>query len=154
MPRVRDERGQAGGAEVLPFGLLVLVAGALLVANVWGVVDAKLAAEAAAREAARAYAEANAEPDALDAGLAAARETLAGHHRDPAAARITPPPAGAFARCARITWTVEYDVPAIELPWIGGFGGSVVTARARHSERLDGYRSGLPVDPARGAACA
>ena len=42
--RRRGERGQAGGMEVLPFGLLVFVAGTLLLVNIWGVVDTKFAA--------------------------------------------------------------------------------------------------------------
>ena len=54
----RDERGQAGGVEALPFGLLIFVVGALLVASAWVVVDAKLAVVSAAREAARTYVEA------------------------------------------------------------------------------------------------
>ena len=33
-----DDRGQVGGIEALPFGLLVFVVGALLVANAWAVV--------------------------------------------------------------------------------------------------------------------
>jgi hypothetical protein len=32
-----DDRGQVGGIEVLPFGLLVFVVGTLLVANAWAV---------------------------------------------------------------------------------------------------------------------
>lgn len=147
-----SETGQ-GGLEVLPFGFLVLVVGALLVVNVWAVVDAKLATESASREAARAYVEAPDVETARRDGEAAARQAIAGHDRDPDLARYLPPPDEAFARCARISWTVEYDVPALTLPWIGGLGGSVFTARATHSEIVDPYRSGLPVDP-QGVTCA
>src|SRR5439155_20334481 len=56
--RTLDERGQAAGFEVLPFGLLVLVLGTLLVANAWEVIDAKIAVTASAREAARVFVEA------------------------------------------------------------------------------------------------
>lgn len=150
-----DERGQLGGAEVLPFGFLILIAGTLLVANVWGVIDAKLAAESAAREAVRAYVEASSETEALARGEAAAHDALRGHRRDvPEAVRIAAPPAGSFARCNRVAWTVEYDVPTLTLPFIGPFGGRVITARARHAELVDGYRSGLPVDADRGVTCA
>ena len=48
MKLVRDESGQAG-IEVLPFGILTFVVGALLVANAWAVIDAKIAVSAAAR---------------------------------------------------------------------------------------------------------
>jgi hypothetical protein len=152
-PRARDERGQ-GGLEVLPFGFLVLVAGVLLVANAWAVIDAKLATESASREAARAYVEATDAAGAHDAAVGAAREAIAGHHRDPDAARYDGPDASAFVRCNRITWVVEYDVPSLTLPFVGGFGPRLLTARAAHSEIVDPYRSGLPVDPERGVTCA
>ena len=151
--RVRDERGQ-GGIEVLPLGFLVLVVGTLLVVNVWAVIDAKVAAESASREAARAYVEASDEDEALERGDAAARQALAGHHRDHAdRVRVIAPPAGSFRRCERITWSVEYDVPTLTLPWIGRLGGGVITARATHAELVDPHRSGLPVDPATGVRC-
>src|SRR5690606_2186473 len=44
----RGERGQVAGIEALPFGLLIFVAGTLLVVNIWGVVDTKFAADTAA----------------------------------------------------------------------------------------------------------
>lgn len=151
--RVRDERGQ-GGLEVLPFGFLVLVAGALLVVNVWAVIDAKLATESASREAARAYVEAVDAARAHGAGVAAAREAMLGHHRDADAARYDGPGADAFVRCNRVTWSVAYDVPSLTLPFIGGFGPRLITARSSHSEIVDPYRSGLPVDAERGVTCA
>lgn len=150
--RLSDERGQ-GGLEVLPFGFLVLVAGALLVVNVWAVIDAKVATESASREAARAYVEATSAAAAHDVAVAAARAAIEGHHRDPEAARYDGPGASAFVRCRRITWTVEYDVPSLTLPFIGGFGPSFITARSAHSEVVDPYRSGLPVDAERGVTC-
>ena len=39
----RDERGQVGNVEVLPFGVLIFVVGALLVSNAWAVIDARMA---------------------------------------------------------------------------------------------------------------
>ena len=57
--RAGGDGGQVGGIEALPFGLLVFVVGALLVANAWAVVDAKLAVDAAARQATRHYVEAD-----------------------------------------------------------------------------------------------
>jgi hypothetical protein len=151
--RPRDDCGQ-GGLEVLPFGFLVLIAGALLVVNVWAVIDAKLATESASREAARASVESVDPGVAHGAGVAAAREAIAGHHRDPDAARYDGPDARSFVRCARVTWSVEYDVPSLTLPFIGGFGPRLITARSSHSEIVDPYRSGLPVDAERGVTCA
>jgi hypothetical protein len=148
MPVTRqlDERGQVGGVEVIPFGVLVLMIGALLIANVWGVIDAKLAAESAAREAARAYVEAPNEAAAVERGRDAADGAMRGHNRELSAMRVSAPETGSFRRCNRIQYTVEYDVPTLTLPWIGGLGGGLITARATHSEIIDPYRSGLDVD--------
>lgn len=136
-----DESGQVAGIEVVPFGLLVFVVGALLVANAWGVVDAKLAAEAAAREAARAYVEAPSAEAADGDATHAAAEALAGHGRDPARMELARTE-GSFARCQRVTFEARYPVPVVVVPWVGGLGGGF-TVRARHSELVDPYRAGL-----------
>jgi len=151
---VNDE-GMVGGAEALPLGLLVFVVGALIVANTWSVIDAKIAVSAAAREATRNYVEAQvteaggssrADSQATAAGFAA----IAAHGRDPGRAdvRMTAldhPSTDGFVRCARVTFTASYDVPALTVPWIGGFGdGFEVTAR--HSELVDPFRDGVPGD--------
>jgi hypothetical protein len=157
--RARSDAGQAGGVEALPFGLLVFVVGATLVANAWAVVDAKFAVDAAARQATRSYVEAEidgaggggsdrtraAEDAAVEAGLAA----LTAHGRDPAAAQVAltalEPVGGqsGFTRCARATFTASYEVPALTLPWIGGFGHGI-DVTSSHSELVDPYRSGVP----------
>jgi len=140
--RCRGDAGQVAGIEALPFGVLVFVVGALLVTNVWGVIDAKLAATSAAREAARAYVEADDEPTAGEAAALAAAEAIDAHGRSPDRL-VLEQVEGRFARCARVTFRASYPVPAIALPWIGGFG-EAFTATARHSEIVDPYRSGLP----------
>ena len=135
------ERGQAGGIEALPFGLLVFVVGALLVASAWAVVDTKLAVVSAAREAARTYVEADDREAATEAASLAATEAMANHgRRGPAEVTFQEPPA--FTRCAVVTVRVAYQVPAVPLPWIGGLGSIEVSAR--HSERIDPFRNGLP----------
>ena len=48
-----------------------------------------------------------------------------------------------FSRCAEVRFQVEYEVPALTIPFIGRFGEGF-TARARHSEIVDPYRSGVP----------
>lgn len=142
-----------GGAEVLAFGFLTFVIGALLVANAWGILDAKIAVTAAAREAARAFVEAPSADTAAVLARQAALVTVAGHGHD-AAAVAGPRIEGAFVRCARITATVDYTVPAIALPWVGGLADTTVTGT--HTEIVDPHRSGLePVDPRGGEAdCA
>jgi hypothetical protein len=138
----RDESGQVAGIEAIPFGLLTFVVGALLVANAWAVIDAKIAVSAAAREATRAYAEAPVDADPLSLADAAAREAIQGAGRDPALLVLTPVEA-TFARCERVTFSASYRIPAIRVPWLGGFGAGF-TATARHSEIVDPYRTGLP----------
>ena len=137
--------GVVGGIEVLAFGFLTLVIGALLVANAWGIVDAKIAVTAAAREAARAFVESPGAGIAAQRAEQAAAETLTGHGRD--LGRVTEVRVrGRFARCARVTASVGYSVPAIALPWIGGLADTTVTGS--HTEIVDPYRSGLgAVDP-------
>ena len=150
-----SDAGMVAGIEALPFGLLVFVVGSLLVANAWAVVDAKLAVDAAARQATRTYVEADVtggsatgtdpERRAVDAGLAA----LGAHGRDPAAARVglsdlvTVGGQTGYSRCARATFTASYEVPALTLPWIGGFGAGI-DVTSSHSELVDPYRSGVP----------
>jgi len=153
-PRASGDTGQVGGIGALPFGLLIFVVGILLIANAWAVVDAKLAVDAAARQAGRSYVEADVGDaftagDAEAAAVRAGREALAVHGRDPEAASValtgldTVGGQVGFTRCARATFTARYEVPALTIPWIGGFGdGFQVTST--HSELIDPYRDGVP----------
>jgi hypothetical protein len=141
--RLRGEAGFLGGAEVLPFGVLLFVVGSLLLANAWAVVDAKMAVSAAAREAARTYVEADSHPHGLTAAADAAADAVAGHGRNPRRLELEgPADATAFERCTRVEFTARYPIPAVALPWIGGLGGGF-TVRATHSEIVDPYREGL-----------
>jgi hypothetical protein len=147
--RVRDDRGQAGGWEVVPFGLLVFVIGTLLIANVWAVIDAKFAVVDAARAGARAYVRADNGPAAATASSRAAAAAIAAHHRS--RDRVTYPGPRAlprFERCAVVVVTVRDTIPALSLPFIGGLGRGV-TVVGQQREIVDPYRSGLPA----GGAC-
>ncbi len=139
----RNDDGFVGGAEALPFGFLVFVIGALMIVNAWAVVDAKLAVTAASREGVRVFVES----DEAVAGAAAnsrANQALAAFGRSDGRERVGSIVAeAAFARCARVSMEVSYEVPAITLPWIGGFGESIVV-RSVHSEIIDPYRDGVP----------
>lgn len=135
---------------MLPFGLLIFVIVALLLANAWAVVDARFAVDAGAREATRHYVEApvvdpsgagRAEDEAVQAGL----DAIAAHGRDPERAMVARTEGDGFARCARVTFTASYPVPALTLPWIGGFGEGFVV-RSEHSEVIDPFRDGVPGD--------
>lgn len=136
----RDERGQVG--MELPFGLLTFVVGALLVANAWAVIDAKMAVSAAAREATRAFVEAPSPGEAPALADAAARSAIEGAGRDPSQLVLTHLE-GAFARCETVRFEARYQIPAVRLPWLGGFG-SGFTATARYAEVVDPYRTGVP----------
>jgi hypothetical protein len=133
-----------GGIEALPFGLLVFVVGSLLIANAWAVVDAKFATDAAARQAVRTFVEGSdapsAERAAIDAGLAA----IDGHGRDPARATVEAVGEAVLVRCARVTFAASYEVPALTLPFIGGYGTAPFRVRSTHSELVDPFRSGVP----------
>jgi hypothetical protein len=144
--RWSDETGAVGGVEVLPFGFLVFVAGTLLLANAWAVIEGEVATSAAAREAARAYVESPGPAGAaLAEARAAARSTIEGYGRDPGRMRLEAVGPLRFRRCARATFEVTYSVATVSVPWIGAFGGGLVETSARHSEVVDPYRGGVPL---------
>lgn len=142
-PRRRaDERGQVGGIEAIPLGLLVLVVATLLAVNAWAVLEAKSAVVGAARAAARAYVEAPDARVAEEAADRAATEAYEGGGRDPSRLRLERVE-GRFARCGPVAFEARTRVPAVVVPWLGGWGDGF-TVRARHREVVDPYRSGLP----------
>lgn len=137
------ESGQLGGIEVLPFGLLIFVVGALLLANAWAAIDAKMAVTSAAREATRAYVEATDQGRAEAAAQRAATDTISGFGRTSTKLRLSNNGPD-FVRCARVVYEARYTVPAISLPFVGGFGNGF-TVVGRHSEIIDPFVDGLPV---------
>ena len=146
-PRGTGERGQVAGIEAVPFGLLIFVAGTLLVVNMWGVVDSKFAVDTASREALRHLVE-SARVDRAPDTVRARAETVAltalderGRRRG-ATVRIEPA-SSSLERCERIRVTVSTTVPAIRLPFFGGFGHGFDVV-ATHSGLVDPTRSGVP----------
>lgn len=135
--RARGDAG-LGGVEGVAVAALVFVAGTLLVAGAWGVVDAKATASTAAREAARAYVESSAAPEV--AARIAAEDVVTSSGRDPARMRIRID--GDLRRCRRIVVEVGYPVRLAALP-LAGAAATTVVASARHSELVDAHRSGL-----------
>ena len=138
------ERGAIAGIEALPFGMLLFVAGTLFIANIWAVIDAKLAVTSAAREATRAFVEADDGASARVYATAATYETLAALGREDRE-RITidvPVLDGPFGRCTRVTITIHYRTPALSIPWLGGLGRGIDSV-ATHSEVIDPDRRGL-----------
>ncbi len=128
-----------GSVEVLPLAFLVGVAGTILLADSWAVVDAKLAVEQAAREAGRAYVEA---PE-LDQAPAAARQAAAtsfagsGHDPDRLDLTLTGSPR---QRCALVRFDATYVVPVMAVPFVDDDGPTFVV-HAAHQELLDPFAS-------------
>lgn len=137
-----DDSGFVGGLEGMIFGSLIFVAGTLLVANAWGVVDTKLAAATAARDATRTYVVGANAATAWSSAEATAGDALAGYGRSPIKGRVQLL-SGSLTRCARVTIEVTYPAPALDLPFVGRVGHAE-TVTARSSQLVDPYRSGLP----------
>ncbi len=123
------------------FGVLIFMLGVLVVANAWGVIDAKMAAAGAAREAVRAYVQAPSTSQAVPMAHQAAVAAIRAEGRDDK--RMTLTMSGVLARCSRVTAEVQYRVPLVSVPVLGGAGAGLV-ASARQSALVDPYRSGLP----------
>ena len=139
-----EDAGQIAGMEGVIFGVLVFVIGVLLIANAWGVIDAKLAASASAREAVRTFVESRAASteEAFVDAHAVAQETIVAHGRSASRFAMARPRDLALARCARVELTVTYRVPLVSIPLLGRYG-SGFTVSGRHSEIVDPFRSGL-----------
>ena len=131
--------GFVGGSEVLPFGLLIFVAGILIIVNAWVAVDTKMTLDSAAQVMSRTITEANRlDPVALDA---LARETIADLGLDSGPVSVEVEPADAIlVRCQRVKVTLSYPVPALTLPVLGRIG-ETIDVHATASELVDPYRS-------------
>lgn len=140
--RGTGEAGFVGGFEGLLFGSLLFVAGTLLVAHAWAVIDTKAATQEAARQAARTYVEAPSSAVALSSAETAAAEALAGYGRVPSRSEVNLA-SGSFGRCQRVTISVSYPAPLLVLPFVGRVG-SGEEVRSVDSELVEPYRSGLP----------
>ena len=139
--RARGEEGFAGGFEGLLFGFLLFVVGTLLIAFAWGVLDTKSATGEAARQAVRTYVEAPDASSAASEAQTAADAALAGYGRNPSLAKVALV-GGRFTRCDRVTISVSYPAPLVELPLLGQLGRGL-SVRSQHSELVDPFRSGL-----------
>ena len=137
--RLDGDAGFIGGSEVLPFGLLIFVAGILIIVNAWAVVDTKMTLDSAAQVMSRTISEADRlDPAAIDA---LARETVADLGLDPGPISVEVEPADtALVRCQRVTVSLAYPVPALTLPILGRIG-ETIDVHATASEVVDPYRS-------------
>ena len=129
------ESGQAlvEAALAIPV-LLVLVFGVVAAGRV---VEAKIAVQAAARESSRALAVAPSEEQGIADALTAGENVAAGYGLD--GSRLTiEVDLGSFSRGGTVTSEVRYTVSISDLPLLSFLD---VDVGARHSERIDFYRS-------------
>ncbi len=136
----KDESGIVG-AEVLPFVVLVFVAGTLVFAQVWAALDAKLAVVAGSREAVRAFVEhrSGSAAEATASAVAAGASAVAGYGINGAGV-ITPLGRPRLDRCTRVTFEAVQEVPQLAP---APLRRSVMIVRARASEIVDPFRHGL-----------
>ena len=151
--RHRGDRGMVAGGEALAFGTLVLLVGALVLVNVWSVVETRSAVDAAAREYLRAYTRAEHWDDALAAGDWAVRTTLAERGTPLGGLRIDPPAAAGFGPCGRAAVTLTATVPAARLPLVGELSATEV--QVTHAELIGAHEEVTPHESfdARKTAC-
>ncbi len=133
--KAHAESGQAlvEAALAIPV-LLVLVFGVVAVGRI---TQAKIAVQAAARESSRALAVAPSEAQGVADALAAGENVAGGYGLD--GSRLTIDlDSGGFSRGGTVTSDVQYTVSLSDLPLLNFFD---VEVGARHSERIDFYRS-------------
>jgi len=134
-----DQRGATGGFEIIPFGFLIFVLGAVMMINSWTVIDSWMAVSAAAREGARTYVESDPTSAWGDAQIAV-QGVMDDYGRGGRALPATRSSTD-YNRCQVVTVTASYDIALINAPFIGSFG-SFTTVESSHSERIDPFRSG------------
>lgn len=130
-----SESGQAAGLESVPFGILVFIAGVILVVNLWAVVDTRAALDGAARDYLRAYTSAPSAAIGRQRGAEAATAAIGGRRRE-FLVRIEAPNEP-FGPCRPATVTIELEVPAIRAPFLGSMGHRIV--RATQTELVQAY---------------
>ena len=135
MGEAHGESGQAlvQAALAIPV-LLVLVFGVVAVGRV---TEAKIAVQAAARESSRALAVAPSEEQGITDALTAGENVADGYGLDGNGLTIELD-SGGFSRGGTVTSDVHYSVSLSDLPLLSFFD---VDVGARHSERIDLYRS-------------
>jgi hypothetical protein len=129
-------------------GVLVLVAGTVLVANAWSVLQARRSLDGAAREYLRAYTQADDPAAAESAAARALSDVLDGEGA--AGISVEPPASAEFGPCAVATVTLSAEVPAARLPFVGSVAST--TVEVTHTELVDAHREiavGPDYDPAR-----
>jgi hypothetical protein len=137
-PLTRNERGVAGGAEALAFTTLILLAGTLVMVNVWSLVETRVALDAAAREYLRTYTHQDDHHAAVTAGELVARAVLTGRDTPLSELRFVHPDPSTFGPCGMATVAISASVPAARVPFIGTLARSRV--RIEHHDLIGLHR--------------
>jgi hypothetical protein len=132
----QSEAGQAGFEVIV--GIALLFCFALGLSNLWIVMDAKTTATSAARVGTQAYIEQSSLSDAQTETESAVADYL--QDRFVHEVRYGD---DSFARCTRVTVTVELTIPLFTVPFIGIEGGKRKVTGTHHS-RVDPYRNNVP----------
>ena len=140
--RVRGERGAVGGLEALLFGFLVLLGGAGLMVNTWGVIETRTALDTAAREYLRAYTAAADPASAARAGSEAARRVLAERGTPLRDLAVDAPDPTLFGPCQPVEVTLSAEVDDLRVPFIDRLGPSTVSVTG--AELVDAHREMTP----------
>ncbi len=147
--RPRCERGFVAGAEALAVGTLILVAGSILTANAWAVIDTRMALESAAREYLRTYTESTDPISASQDAHAAMRRVLADRPGLLEGLELEPPSGSGFGPCAPASVSMRASVPTIHIPLLDASWGRH-TVGVSAAELIDAHRemrSGAAYDP-------
>jgi hypothetical protein len=145
----RTDRGQAAGIETVPFGILVFVAGTLVVVNAWALVTARSGAASVAREYLRAYTHASSQAEGIRRADAVAAIVAREEGFGAADVRIDDP--RSWGPCVLAEVTVRVRVPEIRAPFLGGFGSMDVVVT--HRNRIDAFRVHDPGSSGDGLPC-
>ncbi|HIC94549.1 MAG TPA: pilus assembly protein [Anaerolineae bacterium] len=135
-----DSRGQAyiELIMVLPV-LLVLIAGVIFFGRI---LYLKIALDMASYDGVRAAVEALEEQAGISQGIAAAYNTLAGFHINPAGAGIEVVSVGPWTRGAQVYCRVSYNLNVGDIPFLGGFfSGLSIPLRSTTWSRVETLRS-------------
>lgn len=135
----RDDIGQAL-VETLLLALVFLVPLLWLLASLSHVHRAALAASAAAREAGFEAARSPARASAGEAVDLAVHRAFEDHGLPSEHVRLQWTTTG-LERGGRLEVRVSYPVPVLRVPFLAAASGPVVWVRARHSARVDPFRS-------------
>ena len=120
------------------FSVLILVAGAVVLVDVWAVIDSRAALDAATREYTRSFTEQRDRAAAHDRGTAAAQASLRHRGIDPAEVELEVRMPRGFGPCAPVEVVARRRVPWVRAPFLDQAGETVVQVEQR--ELIDPHR--------------